>query len=290
MKIIWTRSESWLRTEAVRRAENVPARMAQACDATFLTALSAETRARLVRADGSYPAMVGQCFLDCHSDTPDYQETCYSHRLDVPLRHDSDSITPAEAEAMLRAAWDACETLVRTTNEAAAAKRAALVAQPDREWAHDSTRRECLARGWVAYLTLGTFAGSGYSAADEKDPRIVEKTMRVNEIIRSHNNALAAEKAAETAAYQSAEKLMAPRLDHLNTQIMKVRAERDTESARANFLASIVAALPADALAGVVKQMAAEKTAAEVAELRARIERAAGIADDDESDDESDDE
>jgi len=118
----------------------------------------------------------------------------------------------------------------------------------------------------------------------------VAEATRLNATHAERVAAVRAENEAHARRVAEARTFLAAELARRDERIAEAEGERDIETTRANFLASIVAALPADALAGVVKQMAAEKTAAEVAELRARIERAAGIADDDESDDESDDE
>lgn len=190
------------------------------------------------------------------------------------------------------AAWQQAQAEVEAAREE---KIASLVARPDLAW----TRERCGAGGyydgtaWHRVLELGTYPGAGYAEKDAADPRIVAKRASVLAFIDAHNAELRSEverRAAESKARRAA--LTAAR-ELLADELAEAAAVLAAETERADLLADIVAALPPDALTGVLRQRAEGQAHEQIATMRAAVMAAAGLAepeDGDEDDEESEEE
>jgi len=157
MKLTWTRSQSWLRAQAISRCADVPETATQ--DITdMLPSLSEETRGRLLsRNEGAYLSRVSCAYVEyAVSDTPQYVDQPYWSSYSIrKIEADADTMTAPEVESILRAAWNACVEVVEESKRQIAEAKARAAAEATKREAREKAVNDAreLLRDEIASLT-----------------------------------------------------------------------------------------------------------------------------------------
>lgn len=261
--------------------------------------LTDEALWRAVSAAAPHGYRLADCDWSASADTGKPGHSGQNARLSNASCLDSvrPTVTAEIARGILAGDHAAITTLAGIYEAAWQSQREANIQDALARPMHYWTRHE----GWMD-MDTPVRPDTYYAGMDNTDdPRIIDLRNRVLLYIEQENAELAqrlAEKKAkreaahakyiaEQEAEKAARELLKGEFARATEEHAETKRELAQSEADANLLAKVIAALPPDALTGVVNDLAAQKTAAEAAELRARIERAAGILHADDYDDES---